>query len=89
MGGDFGRVAEANGELEPMNDAKPVTLVVASVGFVSETLSTGADELPAADERADSGDEADGKDGEVGDALLNVENMFWPLTDANGELDEA
>jgi hypothetical protein len=77
MGGDFGRAAEANGELEPMYDAKPVNFVVASVGFVtSETLSTDADELPAADERADSGDEADGKDGEVGDALLNVENMF-------------
>ena len=76
-GGDFGRTAEASGELEPMNDSKPVSFGAISVGLkTSETLPTDVDDSPVPEGRLKKRGELGEKVGEDGEVLLTGENIF-------------
>jgi hypothetical protein len=83
--GDFDRVAEANGEVAPAKDSKPVRFVDVGAGIcVASVVSLAdAEDFPFAE---DGGPVAN--TGEVCDILLAVENMFAPFTLAKGELED-
>src|SRR5215475_6086768 len=89
--GDFDRVAVENGEAAPEKDSKPVRLESELGGDFSLGLKIEDEDSPGADERGgrdrEEGDLTKGE-GEEG-VCLPEENMFWPLTEAKGELVEA
>lgn len=83
--GDLARAADAKGEVEPAKASKPLRLVAVDAED-DESPRTGVDALLK--EEVNAAGEGDG-DLENIEVLGPPPKMFWPFTEAKGELVEA